>query len=42
MTREVNIVNLAKQPRDVVDQTFEDNLIKNFTSEHREETELEA
>ena len=35
MTREVNIFNLGKQPRDVEDQTFEVNLIENVTSEHR-------
>jgi len=27
MTREVNVFNLEKQPRDVEDQTFEVNLI---------------
>ena len=42
MTREVNIFNLGKQPRDVEDQTFEVNLIENLTSEHREELELET
>ena len=34
MTKEVNIFNLGKQPRDVEDQTFEVNLIENLTSEH--------
>ena len=34
--------NLGKQPRDVEDQTFEVNLIKNLTSEHRKELELET
>ena len=42
MTREVNVFNLGKQPRDVEDQTFEVKLIKNLASEHREETKLEA
>jgi len=42
MTREVNIFNLKKQPRDVENQTFEVTLIKNLTSEHREELELES
>jgi len=42
MTREVNVFNLGKQPRDVEDQTFEVNLIENLTSEHREELELET
>jgi len=41
MTREVNIFNLGKQPRDVGDQTFEVNLIENITSEHREQLKLE-
>ena len=41
MTREVNVFNLGKQPCDVEDQTFEVNLIKNLTSEHGEELELE-
>ena len=42
MTREVNVFNLGKQPRDVEDQTFEVNLIENLISEHREELELET
>jgi len=42
MTREVNIFNLGKQPRDIKDQTFEVNLIENITSEHREELKLET
>jgi len=42
MTREVNIFNLEKQPRNMEDQIFEDNLIENLTSEHREELELET
>ena len=42
ITREVNIFNLGKQPRDVEDQTFEVNLIENLTSEHKEELELET
>ena len=42
MTREVNVFNLRKQPRDVEDQTFEVNLIENLTSEHREELKLKT
>ena len=44
MTKEVNIFNLGRQPRDVNDQTFEVNSIENLTSEHEErmETETEA
>ena len=42
MTREVNVFNLEKQPRDVEDQTFEVNLIENLTSEHRKELKLET
>ena len=34
MTREENIFNLGKKPRDVENQAFEVNLIKNFMSEH--------
>ena len=40
MTREVNVFNLGKQPRDIEDQT-EVKLIENLTSEYREELELE-
>ena len=36
MTREVNIFNLGKQPKDLEDQTFEVNYIKNLTSKHEE------
>ena len=44
MTKEVNVFNLGRQPRDVNDQTFEVNSIENLTSEHEEsmETETEA
>jgi len=42
MTREVNVFNLGKQPRNVEDQTFEVNHIENLTSEHRQELELET
>jgi len=35
MTKEVNVFNLEKQPRDVENQTFEVILIKNLTSKHR-------
>ena len=42
MTREVNVFNLGKQPRDIEDETFEVNLIENLTSEHMEELEVET
>jgi len=42
MTKEVNVFNLDKQPRNIEDQLFEVNLIENMTSKHREELELEA
>ena len=42
MTKEVNVFNVEKQPHDVEDQIFEVNLIKNLTSEHSEEIELET
>ena len=42
MTREVNVFNLGKQPRNVEDQTFEVILIENLTSEHKEKLELET
>ena len=42
ITREVNVFNLGKQPRDVENQTFEFNLIEKLTSVHREEWELET
>jgi len=44
MTKEVNVFNLGKQPRDLEDQTFEVNYTENLTSEHEElenESELE-
>ena len=44
MTKEVNVFNLGKQPRDLEDQTFEVNHIENLMSEHEElgnEFELE-
>jgi len=42
MTREVNVLNLGKQPCDVKDETFKVNLIENLTSEHKEELKLET
>jgi len=42
MTREVNVFNLGKQPRDVEGQTFEVNLVENLISEHKKELELET
>ena len=42
MTKEVNVLDLGKQPRDLEDQTFEVNYIENLTSEHEEpENEFE-
>ena len=41
MTKEVNIFNMGKQPRDLDDQTFEVNFIENLTSKHNEELESE-
>ena len=37
MTKKVNVFNLEKQPEDMDDQTFEENLIENLTSGHSEE-----
>ena len=42
MTKEVNIFNLRKQPRDMDDQTFEVNSNENLTSEHEESMEIET
>ena len=42
MTKKVNVFNLGKQPRDMNDQTFEVNSIKNLTSEHEESIEIET
>ena len=42
MTKEVNVFNLGRQPRDLDDQFFETNLIENLTSEHSKEIDLEA
>jgi len=42
MTKEVNVFNLEKQPRDMSDQTFEVNSIKNLTSEHEESMEIDT
>ena len=41
MTKEVNVLNLGRQPRDINDQTFEVNSIENLTSEHEESMEIE-
>ena len=40
ITKEVNIFNLGRQPRDINDQTFEVNSIENLTSEHEESIEM--
>ena len=42
MTKEVNVFNLGRQPRDVNDQTFEVNSIENLMSEHEESMEKET
>ena len=36
ITKEVNVFNLGKQPKDLEDQTFKVNYIENLTSEHKE------
>ena len=38
----VNVFNLGRQPRDINDQIFEVNSIKNLTSEHRESIEMKT
>ena len=40
MTKEVNVFNFGRQPRDINDQTFEVNSIENLTSEHEESMEI--
>ena len=42
MTKEVNVFNLERQPRDVNDQTFQVNSIENLTSEYKESMEIET
>ena len=42
MTKEVNVFNLGRQPRDFNDQTFEVNSIENLISEHEESMEIET
>ena len=42
MTKEVNVFNLGRQPRDVNDQTFEVNSIENLTSEHQKSMEMDT
>ena len=42
MTKEVNVVNLGRQPRDVNNQTFKVNSIEDLTSEHEESMEIET
>ena len=42
MTKEVNVFNLIRQSRDINDQTFEVNSIKNLTSEHEESIEMKT
>ena len=41
LTKEVNVFNLGRQPREINDQTFEVNSIENLTSEHEESMEIE-
>jgi len=42
MTKEVNVFNLRRQPRDINNQTFEVNFIENLTSEYEEILEMET
>ena len=42
MSKEVNVFNHGRQPRDINDQTFKVNSIENLTSEHEESIEMEA
>ena len=42
MTKEANVYNLGRQPRDINDQTFEVNSIENLTSEHEEIMEIKT
>ena len=42
MTKEVNVFNFGRQPRDINDQTFEVNFIENLTSEYEEILEMET
>ena len=42
MTKEVNIFNLKRQPRDINDQTFEINSIENLTGEYEESMEMDT
>ena len=42
MTKEVNVFNLGRQPRDINDQIFEVNSIENLTSKHEESIEMET
>jgi len=42
MTKEVNVFNLGRQPRDINDQTFEVNFIENLISEYEESMEIET
>ena len=42
MTKEVNVFNLGRQPRDVNDQTFKVNSIENLSSVHEKSMEVET
>ena len=42
MTKEVNVFNLGRQPRDINDHTFEVNSIENLTNEHEKSMEIET
>ena len=42
MTKEINVFNLGRQPRDINDQTYEVNSIENLTSEYKESMEIET
>ena len=42
ITKEENVFNLEKQPKDMNDQTFEVNSIQNLTSEHEESMDIDT
>ena len=42
MTKEINVFNLGRQPRDIIDQTFEVNSIESLTIEHEESIGMET
>ena len=40
MTKEFNIFNLERQPKDINDHNFEVNFIENLTTEHEKSMEI--